>query len=241
MNPESEEPIGEDVAALHVMATTRAMRRLNPDPVPEQLLKRLIEAATYAPTAGNAQTNEFVVVTDRDQMQRLAVLWCRCVDAYLDSFGKMPPETLDVDAFQRVRKAVDYQRDHFHETPALVIPCFPSTGRSPREIADTLRGLAALGPANVARVVAGSGRLTTLTDAASVYLGVQNILLAARTLGLAANITMWHLLLEHEWNKALGIPSGVRTFAVIPVGWPMGRFGPVTRRPVEQTIHHDRW
>jgi len=80
-----------------------------------------------------------------------------------------------------------------------------------------------------------------LTEAASAYPGVQNLLLAARTLGLAANITMWHLLLEDEWNAALGIPGGVRSFAVIPIGWPMGRFGPVRRRPTEEMLHRDRW
>lgn len=63
----------------------------------------------------------------------------------------------------------------------------------------------------------------SLTEASSVYPGVQNLLLAARGLGLAANITIWHLMLEQEWKKALAIPKEVKTFAVIPVGWPLGR------------------
>lgn len=63
----------------------------------------------------------------------------------------------------------------------------------------------------------------------------------ARALGLGAVITIWHLFLEHEWKRELGIPQGINTFAVIPVGWPRGRFGPVARRPAAELIHRDRW
>jgi hypothetical protein len=54
-------------------------------------------------------------------------------------------------------------------------------------------------------------------------------------------ITIWHLMLEHEWKKELAIPRDVNTFAVIPVGWPKGNFGPVTRRRAAEAIHRDRW
>jgi nitroreductase len=70
---------------------------------------------------------------------------------------------------------------------------------------------------------------------------VQNLLLAARELGLAANLTSWHLFLEAEFKRALGIPRSVHTFALIPVGWPMGQFGPTKRRPAAELIHRDRW
>jgi nitroreductase len=80
-----------------------------------------------------------------------------------------------------------------------------------------------------------------LGEASSVYPGVQNILLAARALGLGAVITIWHLLLEHEWKRELGIPKNVNTYAVIPVGWPRGKFGPVARRPAHEAIHRNHW
>jgi len=230
-------PAGTDPPVFEVMASMRAMRRLRPDPVPDELLKRLVEAATWAPSGSNAQGYSFVVVTDRTQMARLAVLWRRCVDTYLTSVGRATPETMDEAAAERLRQAIVYQRDHFHETPALIIPCYAS----PRPDARALAGLASLGVTGLARLAARAPRLGMLGEAASVYPGVQNMLLAARALGLAANITVWHLLLEHEWNAGLGIPRGVRTFAVIPVGWPLGRFGPVRRRPAAQVIHRDRW
>ena len=84
-------------------------------------------------------------------------------------------------------------------------------------------------------------KLAVLTEAASIYPAVQNLLLAARALGLGANITTWHMFLEHEWKRVLGIPRDVHTYAVIPIGWPKGRFGPVTRRPAAEAIHWNRW
>ena len=118
----------EQLGALEAMATMRAMRRLKPDPVPDQLHTQLIAAASYAPSTGNEQAQAFIVVTDRPQMTRLAALWRRCVDTYLDSFGRSSPGTLDADALERVRRAVRYQRDHFHETPARIVPCYALDG-----------------------------------------------------------------------------------------------------------------
>jgi len=226
-----------ELPLFEVMAGMRAMRRLRPDPVPDELLERLVEAATWAPSGSNAQAYAFIVVTGRAQMARLAVLWRRCVDAYLASAGRAAPQGMDEASAVRLHEAIAYQRDHFHETPALIIPCYAYPRPDVRELA----GLASLGPVSLARLAARGPRLGGLAEAASVYPGVQNLLLAARAIGLAANITIWHLLLEREWNAALGIPRGVRTFAVIPVGWPLGRFGPVRRRPTAQVIHRDRW
>jgi nitroreductase len=225
---------------FEVMMTMRAMRRLRPDPVPDELLSRLVELAGVAPSAGNAQAYEFIVVTDRQKMASLAVLWRRCVDVYTSLADcREPQPNVDRAAQARVRAAVAYQRDHFHETPALIVPCYlldsPGSGLA------ELRALAPLGVTNLARLVASQKRLNTLTEAASVYLGVQNLLLGARALGLAANITMWHLLIEHEWKAALNVPHDVHTFAVVPIGWPLGRFGAVQRRPHEEAIHWQSW
>ena len=78
-------------------------------------------------------------------------------------------------------------------------------------------------------------------EAASIYPGIQNLLLAARALGLGATMTTWHLFFEDEYKKVLGIPRRTKTFAVIPVGYPLGNFGPVARRPVADVLHLDRW
>src|SRR3954452_16439257 len=223
-----------DSPIFEVMSTMRAMRRLKPDPVPDELLTRLIEAATWGPSGSNEQGYEFVVVTDRDLMARLAKLWDRSVEAYIGSVGKVTPAARD----PKVAKALQYQREHFAETPALIVACYRS--RRP-DLATARKLLTSLGAADSARLVGKFGRLGVLSEASSVYPGVQNLLLAARSLGLGAVITIWHLFLEHEWKKELGIPKDVHTFAVVPVGFPVGNFGPVSRRPAEAVMHRDRW
>ena len=79
------------------------------------------------------------------------------------------------------------------------------------------------------------------SEAASIYPAVENLLLAARAHGLGACLTTWHLLAEDEIKAIPGIPKGVHTFAVIPLGWPLRPFGPVNREPVERVLHRDRW
>jgi nitroreductase len=71
--------------------------------------------------------------------------------------------------------------------------------------------------------------------------GVQNLLLAARALGLAANSTVWRFFAENEFKQILGVPGHVTIYALVPVGWPAGRFGPVRRRSAADVIHWDNW
>ncbi len=105
------------------MSTTRAMRHLAPDPVPDELIHSLLEAATWAPTLGNSQTEAFVVVTDRGQMARLATLWRRVIaDCELLTDAAFPGYYSDP-AAARIREATHHQRDHFAETPAVIVVC----------------------------------------------------------------------------------------------------------------------
>jgi nitroreductase len=90
-------------------------------------------------------------------------------------------------------------------------------------------------------MLAALPRVAAMGEAASVYPGVQNLLLTARALGLGATMTTLHLLLEREFKAVLGIPRHTHTFAMVPVGWPRGRFGPVKRRPVADVIRWNRW
>lgn len=237
-----EPPVGEDAPLFDVMATMRAMRRLKPDPIPDDVLVRIVEAATWAPSGSNAQGYQFVVVTDRGQMSRLADLWQRCVDEYLDTAGiSTPAKTMGQEGAEKLRRSLIYQRDHFAETPALVVACYAygsRPGADPRAALDMLRKL---GPRQALRTATMAPRYLALAEASSIYPAVQNLLLAARAHGLGANITVWHLPHEAELKEILGIPKGVNTYAIVPLGYPLGRFGPVRRRPAESVIHRDRW
>lgn len=237
-------PVGADAPLLEVMATMRAMRRLKPDPVPDEMLERLVEAATWAPSGGNIQAFSFVVVTDRDQMARLAELWRVVCDFYLASFATVTPEHMSQARYDRLKDALRFQRDHFHETPAVIVACYELSlwtarlQRQWRRFADSIRKL---GARRAATLGVGLPAFSARSEAASVYPGVQNLLLTARALGLGATLTTWHLALEPEFKAVLGIPRSVKTFAVVPVGWPRGNFGPVVRRPAAEVIHRDRW
>ena len=75
----------------------------------------------------------------------------------------------------------------------------------------------------------------------SIYPAVQNMLLAARALGLGATLTTLHLVFEKEAEAALGLPPNVHSYALLPVGYPIGRFGPVRRVPLADVVYEDRW
>jgi nitroreductase len=242
--PADAVPVGPDAGIMAIMATTRAMRRLAPDPVPDALIRSVIEAATWAPSADNSQLAAYVVVTDRETMARLAVLWRRVSDEMLLLFEASGLDDGSAASSHRVREAIDFQRDHFAQTPALIIVCADE-----RALKQRVRGSVA-----TLRIVArrvgwrrawGLGRAWTRAvgrgEGASIYPGVQNLLLAARAHGLGACLTTWHLLAEDEFKAVIGIPADVKTYAVIPLGWPLGHFGPVRRRPLDEVIHLQRW
>jgi nitroreductase len=81
----------------------------------------------------------------------------------------------------------------------------------------------------------------TRGSGASIYPAVQNMLLAARALGLGATLTTRHLLYEKEAEAALGLPPGVHSYAILPIGYPMGKFGPVGRGPLKEIVYQDHW
>jgi nitroreductase len=85
------------------------------------------------------------------------------------------------------------------------------------------------------------GAAPTRTAGSSIYPAVQNILLAARALGLGATLTTLYLSFEKEAEAALGLPADWHSYAIIPIGYPIGRFGPVRRVPLTEVVYQDRW
>ena len=85
------------------------------------------------------------------------------------------------------------------------------------------------------------GGTPTRTSGSSIYPAVQNMLLTARALGLGATLTTLHLQFEKEAEAALGLPPKVLSSALLPFGYPMGRFGPVRRVPLADVVYEDRW
>jgi nitroreductase len=236
-------PMTIDSAALFdVMSTSRAIRRLGPDPVPEEMIRALIQAAVWAPTGSNQQGQAYVVITDRERIARLASLWRRGIEDFRAGI-RATGMAVDDPASRRIRASIEYQRDHFEETPVVIVACYDlgTRGRAMSSPSVALRLLRAIGLRRWLRVARSSRAWGSRSEAASILPGVENLLLAARALGLGACLTTWHLLAEDELKEILGIPRDVHTFAVIPVGWPLQPFGPVRRGPVEAAIHRDHW
>jgi nitroreductase len=196
------------------METQRAVRRLLPDPVDDATILRVIELATKAPTGSNLQNWEFVVVRDPDVKHQLARLNRQAWSVYR-RLGKRKarkdPST------RKIIEAVQWQADHFEEIPVVVVACLH--GRSPM-----------FGPPVLATSFYGSA-----------YPAVQNLLLAARGLGLGATLTTLPLWSTSLARRTLGLPGGVTPVAVIPLGWPRGKYGPTTRKPVGEVVHLDRY
>ncbi len=197
------------------MRTQRAIRRLKPDPVDDDLVLHLIELALRAPTGSNAQNWEFIVVKDPAVRARLGSLNRRAFSLY-GGLGRRQNRRAGNQAMLRILDAVQWQADHFEEIPVIVVAC--------------LNGWIPPWPPIAASSLYGS-----------IYPSVQNLLLAARAAGLGAaliTLPLWSKLLA---QRALGLPFKVTPVAVIPLGWPTGRYGPTTRRPVGEVVSLDRY
>jgi len=212
--------------------SARTLRRLKPDPVPENLITQVLHAATQAPSAGNAQNWVFLVVRDPARRAALGAIYRRASEiasAMYAARGR-PPHLTEAQ-FQRMLTSGAWLWEHMGEAPVILLPCL----RQPR-----LPPPAALAPEmqvhlEQERIYADQIR------GASIYPAVQNIILTCRSLGLATLITTNHIRLEDEVRSELGIPADVFTYAMMPIGYPLGQFGPLTRRPVREVAFANRW
>jgi len=202
---------------FEVMYNCRAMRRLDTRPVPEELLVKLVAAANQAPSGSNMQNARWIVARDPEVKAQLADLNRVGVEAYIgpqvENPGSLPHQ--NVDKRRRMVDSVIWQMEHMHEIPALIIACMDFGTK-------------------VTSAIAASG-------GGSIWPGIQNLLLAARALGLGAAPTTLALGDPKAVAKVLNLPETMAAYCLIPVGYPLGKFGPVTRKPVEEIMRFDRW
>ena len=239
-------PIPASEAGLFdVMYTCRAMRRLKPDPVPEETLLRLVDAALHAPSGSNAQNWRFVIVRDREQKRRLQELWSRTWAFYLETFATAPARPgEDLAERKRTLAAATWQLDHFVDIPAIVCVCVARDEALAKVLASPATAAKAIrhfGVGGLLRLTTRGARTSGIADGATAYPAVQNLLLAARALGLGAVLTTQHFFVPGAFEAVLGIPRTVTLAAVVPVGWPMGKFGPVRRPDARAVVRWDRY
>ena len=221
-----------DIGLFEAIYSARSIRRLKPDAVPEELITKILDAAIRAPSGGNTQSWAFLVVRDPDLRQRLGAIYRKASDIAAAVYAaRGRPAHLTEGQFARMMAAGAHLWEHMGEAPVLLLLCARSPALPPRE---------ALLPDIAARwadEVAYADRIR----GASIYPAVQNIILACRGLGLGTVITTNHIRCEDEVNALVGIPEDVSTFALMPIGWPIDNFGPLTRRPLAEIAHADRW
>ncbi len=107
--------------------------------------------------------------------------------------------------------------------------------------ADHLANHLAQVPVLIVATLNSSGVAPVSPPGASIFPAVQNILLAARALGLGATLTTLHRSHEAEVKQLLGVPEGTDTMALIPIGYPVGKFGPTSRIPAEKVVYWEKW
>jgi nitroreductase len=201
---------------LEGLTTTRAIRRFRPDPIPDADLATMLFAATRAPTGSNRQPFRFLVLRDGPAATDAKALLGT-------SFRAMWSEKRRIDGYDegsgedrssakgRMAAAMQQFVDELEQIPVVVLACLVPY------------------------------RAAIAQDGGSVYPACQNLLLAARALGYGGVMTMWHATVEPELRTMLAIPDDVLVAATIPLGRPVGRHGPVRRRPLRELVYEDRW
>jgi len=208
---------------FEAMSTLRAVRRLRTDPIPDDLLRKVLTAATWAPSGGNRQPWRFVVLRDPAKKKALRDLylphWTTYETDHRPALEKLPEP--DRSRMGRNYHTARHLAEHLHEAPVIVVVCV--------HLPDL-----AITDAKLDRPsVVGGG---------SIYPAVQNLLLACRALGLGATLTTLLCMEEPKVRELLAIPPSFVTAAHVPIGYPEGRgHGPLSRKPVEKVAFLDRW
>lgn len=200
----------EQIGLFDAIHTQRAIRSYRPDPVPRELIVRVIEAATKAPSSANSQPWAFIVIDDRQKLDRIAE-WAKdgFNDRYQAALTRMQPG--DPMPYAGLKPMID----EFERIPCLITACLVRPEGQPH----------------------GAGNY------GSIYPAVQNLLLAARGLGLGALLSAgWAEKHLADIVELLNLPGNLEPVAFIPLGYPdKQHYGPTTRRPVEEVTHWNGW
>jgi nitroreductase len=206
----------DTVGLLEGVATTRAIRRFTSEPVSDEDLATILFAATRAPSGSNRQPFRFIVLRDGPRAGEAKALLGNAARHFWNA--KRAEDgydrgsgTRDDSPKSRVATAMDRFVERFEQTPVVILAC--------------LKRYRTAGP----------------HEGASIYPACQNLLLAARAIGLGGVMTQWQAMVERELRSLLDVPDDVALHATIALGHPEGGHGPVRRRPVHELVFDDRW
>jgi nitroreductase len=195
--------------------TTRAMRRLKPDPVPRELIMKIIEAATMSPSNSNRQPWIFLVVTAPEAKRFVAERYKRAWEThYLTAAKRRVLQTEPDSPEGKSLRSANYLANHLADAPVLIFACVKRYNDAAR----------------AGRPMYGS-----------IFPAVQNLCLAARGYGLGTSITGLHHLFAREVDEYLGVPENYANEILVPMGYPRGRWDRPARKPAAEVTFFDHW
>lgn len=209
---------------FEVVHTQRAIRRFRPDPVSEEAIHRILDAAIRAPSARGAEPWAFVVVRDPARRAEIGRLYRTAWEAARrhTAASGADRDLEDAPHYERMMRGVDALAHAIGDVPVLIVCCLDHARLGP--LADGAGGLRAPAAAY-----------------ASILPAVQNLLLAARALGIGTTLTTLHRAFDAELRTLLELPEAVEPVALVPLGVPRDRFGPTRRRPLADVTHREVW
>jgi nitroreductase len=217
-----------EIGLFEAMYTARAIRRIKTDPVPDEIITKVLDAAIRAPSGSNVQGWVFIVVKDAEKRKQLGTVYQKTSSILVKLYeGAKPPPHMDPAKYERWWKSVLYLFDHMGEAPVLIVACLKAT---------VWANAAAL-PDDVRTRMAGATRLA----GSSIYPAVQNIILACRAFGIGTVLTTIHAFYEDEVRQILNLPPDIQSYALLPVGYPKGKHGPISRKPVNEVACLDSY
>jgi nitroreductase len=200
--------------SLHdAIYTLRAMRRLKTDPIPREDLRYIVEAATMACSPGNSQSWTFIIITDKNQKQRIADIY-RDIGNKVIKDGALTSGLLDGET-EKVYSNALILVENLQHAPALILCCLEGHAQE--------------------------GAIHQSTYYGSIYPAIQNLMLAARAKGIGSTMTTMHKAREQDIKNVLAIPDTVETIALIPLGYPLGQWGQPKRKPQQEVTYWNVW
>jgi len=207
--------LGVIVDLYEALYTTRAMRRVKPDPIPVEIQARILDAAVRAPTGGNAQNWRFLLVDDPAVRAAIGPVYRKCITELWRGFYRdrveaaaADPQTAENSEFLRIKRSADYLAEHFEDVPLLL---FAFVEHDP--------------------------------TGGSIFPAVWSAMLAARGAGVGSALTAAFALQPDAVLELLGVPSdeGWLMACCVTFGYPTGRWGVAPRRPVHEVSFHNHW
>jgi nitroreductase len=194
--------------------TTRAMRRVKPDPVPDDVQARMLDAAVRAPSGGNAQGWRFMLVDDKEKIAGIGALYAECIEMLWSTVYKdqaayaETSDDPDAQQFKKIMKSVTWAQENFATYPLLLFAF---------DQFDTSGG--------------------------SIFPAVWSAMLSARADGVGSSLTSVLAFKNDETLEILGVPGdeGWRMSCCVPFGYPTGKWGVATRRPAHEVSYRNKW